>query len=63
MMSLGDFDDGNLARRLKKIPGVLYGRLPLMVRLALREQVFLTFMLANRTRIPERFVVGPTRKL
>jgi hypothetical protein len=121
-MSLGDLDDGNLARRLKKLPAeqakpaetdaagardklfafvgkaieqnkakilpmlkekggevsmaalrddriveklalVLYGRLPLLVRLALREQVFVKFMLANRSRILEKFVVDPTRKL
>ncbi len=50
-------------RIVEKLALVLYGRLPLMVRLALREQVFVKFMLANRTRILERFVVEPTRKL
>ena len=50
-------------RIIEKLALVLHGRLPLMVRLALHEQVFVKFMLANRTRILEKFVVEPKRKL
>lgn len=49
-------------RVIEKLAGALYGRLPLMVRLALREQAFIEFMLENRNRILARFVAEPDGK-
>ena len=43
---------------VEKLAGVIYALLPGVVRLALREQVFVQFVLVNRNKILDRLVQG-----